>query len=154
MRRLGALRPSPAMVVALVALFAALGGSAYAAFTVTGKNVKNNSLTTKDVKNKSLLNKDFKAGQLPAGKDGKNGATSVVVRSADFTTTGSVSCGPGETATGGGVASIDTVDAFVFTSRPLQTSGKPTGWFGEVRNKTNPTTVPETGTVYVLCASP
>ena len=149
MRKIEALKPSPAMLVALVALFVALGGSAYA-LTVTGKIVKNNSLTSKDVKNKSLLGKDFKAGQLPAGK---NGATSVVVRSAGFTTTGSVGCDPGETATGGGVASNDTVDSFVITSRPAQTSGKPTAWFGEVRNK-NDATIPEPGTAYVLCASP
>jgi hypothetical protein len=54
--------------------FVALGGSSYAAILVTGKNVKNNSLTTKDVKNRSLLNKDFKAGQLPAGRQGATGA--------------------------------------------------------------------------------
>ncbi len=46
--------PSPAMVVALIALFAALGGSAYAALVVTGKNVKNGSLTGVDFKKRSL----------------------------------------------------------------------------------------------------
>ncbi len=85
-------RPSPAMIVALIALFVALGGSSYAALRVTGKNVKNSSLTGKDVKNNSLtgsdvknlrsgdvkdfslLAKDFKAGQLPAGAQGIQGA--------------------------------------------------------------------------------
>ena len=84
-------RPSPSMVVALVALFVALGGSSYAALTVTGKNVKNSSLTGKDVRNnsltgkdvknlasgdvkdRSLLAKDFKSGQLPAGAQGIQG---------------------------------------------------------------------------------
>jgi hypothetical protein len=66
---------SYANVVASVALFAALGGTSYAALTVTGKNIKNSSLTgkdvknsslgTRDVKNRSLLAKDFKRGQLP-----------------------------------------------------------------------------------------
>jgi len=46
--------PSPAMAVALIALFAALGGSAYAAIVVTGKNVKNGSLTGVDFKKRSL----------------------------------------------------------------------------------------------------
>jgi hypothetical protein len=46
--------PSPAMAVALIALFAALGGSAYAAIAVTGKNVKNGSLTGVDFKKRSL----------------------------------------------------------------------------------------------------
>ena len=41
-------------VVAYLALFAALGGSAYAAVTVTGKDIKNGTITGKDVKNRSL----------------------------------------------------------------------------------------------------
>ena len=40
--------------VAYVALFAALGGSAYAAVTVTGKNIKDGTITGRDVKNSSL----------------------------------------------------------------------------------------------------
>ena len=40
--------------VAYLALFAALGGSAYAAVTVTGKNIKDGTITGKDVKNRSL----------------------------------------------------------------------------------------------------
>jgi len=67
-------RISYANVVATLALFVALGGSSYAAILVTGKNVKDNSLTTRDVKNRSLLKKDFKAGQLPIGRRGATGA--------------------------------------------------------------------------------
>jgi hypothetical protein len=62
-----------ANVMATIALFVALGGSSYAAIKVTGKNVKDNSLTTADIKNKSLLRKDFKGGQLPAGAQGAPG---------------------------------------------------------------------------------
>ena len=40
--------------VAYLALFAALGGSAYAAVTVTGANIKDGTITGKDVKNRSL----------------------------------------------------------------------------------------------------
>jgi hypothetical protein len=40
--------------VAYLALFAALGGSAYAAVTVTGKNIKDGTVTGRDVKNASL----------------------------------------------------------------------------------------------------
>ena len=39
--------------VAYLALFAALGGSAYAAVTVTGKNIKDGTVTGRDVKNRS-----------------------------------------------------------------------------------------------------
>jgi hypothetical protein len=62
-----------ANLMATFAVFIALGGSSYAALTITGKNVKDNSLTTKDIKNKSLLKKDFKSGQLPAGARGATG---------------------------------------------------------------------------------
>jgi hypothetical protein len=70
-------------VVATVALFAALGGSSYAAVAITGKQVRdgslsgrdvhNASLTGKDVRDASLLARDFKAGQLPAGPQGPKG---------------------------------------------------------------------------------
>jgi hypothetical protein len=72
-----------ANVMALLALSVSLGGTSYAAITITGKNVKNSSLTgadvknntiaSGDVKNRSLLSKDFKAGQLPAGATGPQG---------------------------------------------------------------------------------
>ncbi len=64
-------RPSPALIVALVALFVALGGVGYAAVTVSGKNIKNNSVTTKDIKNNSLRGKDIKNNSL-RGKDIRN----------------------------------------------------------------------------------
>jgi len=70
-------RPSPALIVALLAFAVAAGGPAAAAdfgkrivHVITGKQVKDNSLTGKDVKDGSLLAKDFKAGQLPVGSAG------------------------------------------------------------------------------------
>jgi hypothetical protein len=45
----------------------------HAARLLTGKQIKDSSLTTKDVKNGSLLKADFKAGQLPAGAQGPAG---------------------------------------------------------------------------------
>lgn len=77
------IRITYANVVASLALFAALGGSSYAAIAVTGaqvrdgsltgRDVRNSSLTGKDVRNQSLLAEDFKAGQLPAGPQGPKG---------------------------------------------------------------------------------
>lgn len=76
-------RPQPATLISLIALFVALGGTSYAALSVTGKNVKNNSLTGADiknssitgtdVKNRSLRAVDFRAGELPAGAQGLQG---------------------------------------------------------------------------------
>jgi hypothetical protein len=69
--RLKGARPSPALVISLVALFVSIGGIGYAATTITGKNVKNGSLTGADVKNSSLTGKDVKNSSL-TGKDIKN----------------------------------------------------------------------------------
>ena len=52
--------PSPAMVVAVIALFVSLGGSAYAALVITGKNIKNGTVTTKDIRNHSLSGTDVR----------------------------------------------------------------------------------------------
>ena len=58
-------RQSPAMAVAMLALFVALTGTAVATTSalITGKNIKNGSITGLDVKNKSLTATDIK-GQL------------------------------------------------------------------------------------------
>ena len=74
---------SYANVMATAAVFIALGGTSYAAITVTGRNVRdasltgkdlrNNSVTGRDVRNRSLLAADFKPGQLPAGQAGAPG---------------------------------------------------------------------------------
>jgi hypothetical protein len=71
-------RPSPAMTVALIALFVALGGTGYAALklprnSVGSKQIKANAVRSSKVKNGSLLAGDFKAGQLPAGAAGQRG---------------------------------------------------------------------------------
>ena len=57
-------RPTPALIVAIVALFMALGGTSYAALKVTGKNVANSTLTGVDIKNKSLGPKEHKPDSL------------------------------------------------------------------------------------------
>jgi hypothetical protein len=72
-------RPSPALVVSVVALSVALGGTGYAAIvlpanSVGTKQIKKNAVTTAKVKNGSLRLADFAAGQLPAGADGAPGA--------------------------------------------------------------------------------
>jgi hypothetical protein len=74
---------SYANVMATIAVFVALGGSSYAALRITGKQVRNgsltsadirnSSLTTSDVRNRSLLARDFKSGQLPRGPQGRQG---------------------------------------------------------------------------------
>ena len=56
--------PRPAMIVAIVAMVAALGGSAYAASKIDTEDIANNAVTARQVENDSLKGKDFKAGGL------------------------------------------------------------------------------------------
>jgi hypothetical protein len=78
MNRFRPRRPSPAMTVALLALFVAMGGTGYAALkfpknSVGAKQIKSNAVRSGEVKNRSLLKQDFKAGQLPRGPRGVRG---------------------------------------------------------------------------------
>ncbi len=71
-------RPSPALVVACVALAVALGGTGYAAFKLPKNSVgtihlKRNAVVSAKVKDGSLLAADFKAGELSAGAQGPKG---------------------------------------------------------------------------------
>lgn len=82
-------RPSPAMIVACIALLVALGGTSFAAATqlarnsvgtaqlrnnaVTNPKIKNNAVNSAKVANRSLLRTDFAPGQLPAGPTGPQG---------------------------------------------------------------------------------
>ncbi len=59
--------PSPAMVVAVVALVVSLSGSAYAAFVITGKNIKNGTVTGKDIRNRSLRGSDIHHDSVGGG---------------------------------------------------------------------------------------
>ena len=64
-----------ANTMATLAVFIAVGGSSYAAVTITGRSIKDGSLTGKDVKNRSLAKKDLskKTVKSLTGKRGKTG---------------------------------------------------------------------------------
>jgi len=82
-------RPSPALVVACIALLVALGGTGYATVlniprnsvgplqlkrnAVTSSKIAPNAVQTAHVLAGSLLAEDFKAGQLPSGPKGDKG---------------------------------------------------------------------------------
>jgi Collagen triple helix repeat (20 copies) len=72
-------RPSAGVVLSIVALFVALGGSSYAAVSlpkasVGAPQIKQSAVSTKKVLDGSLLAKDFKQGEIPAGPQGPQGA--------------------------------------------------------------------------------
>jgi hypothetical protein len=77
MRWMLRLAPSPAMIVACLALAVALGGVGYAAVKLPANSVgtlqlRNDAVTAAKVKNGSLLAADFKRGQI-VGKTGAKG---------------------------------------------------------------------------------
>ncbi|HKN94941.1 MAG TPA: hypothetical protein VJU60_11460 [Thermoleophilaceae bacterium] len=62
-------RPSPALIISLIALFVALGGTGYAAVhlgknTVGTRQLKKNAVTSAKVKNGSLTGADIRAGSI------------------------------------------------------------------------------------------
>ena len=82
--------PSPALVLASIALGVALAGTSVAAVSqvprasvgtaqlkanaVTGAKIRNSTITSIDIRNGSLLRGDFRRGQLPVGPAGPAGA--------------------------------------------------------------------------------
>lgn len=72
MKRLKGSRPSPAMVVAIVALVAALGGGAYAATvaknSVGAKQLKKNAVVTKKIKNNAVTEAKIADGAISQAK--------------------------------------------------------------------------------------
>ena len=64
----GLRRPSPALVVSLIALFVALGGTVYAATKIDGKSIKPKSLPGNRLKLKSVAGNRLKPGAVGAGQ--------------------------------------------------------------------------------------
>jgi hypothetical protein len=175
-------RPSPALVVACLALAVSLSGVGYAATVlprasvgtaqlkrnaVKARQLAPNAVRSAHVLNGSLLVEDFKAGQIPQGPKGDKGdkgekgapgATAVTVRSVSQTVnannfaTGSVSCLSGERATGGGMRNA----GLNYTAYAMRSS------YSLPLDAPNPTgwaatvysTQSGTFRVYVLCAAP
>ena len=126
-------RQSPSMIVAMLALFVAMGGTAIAASSalITGKQIKNSSITGVDVKNKSLTPKDFRGSvrgprgaagvqgpqgaQGPQGSQGPQGVQGAAGQDLTFKTT----LKSGETLTGIYAASGGT-GGFVVTALPFR----------------------------------
>jgi hypothetical protein len=78
MRHIRKLRISPAIVVAVVALMAALGGTAVAGSLITGKQIASDSITSRHVRNGSLKYADLapsmrSAMQKPDAEPGPQG---------------------------------------------------------------------------------
>jgi hypothetical protein len=136
-------RPSPAMIVALVALFIALGGSAVAV-SLPGKN----SVNSGDVKNNSIRGADIRNNSVTAGDIQLN----TTVQSAGGIlphTTVRLTCQSG-IAISGGVQVGDPSNQFITSSHPVQDTNPPTSWqisVGEIVEKQNV----QLSSAYVVC---
>ncbi len=82
-------------VAATLALFVALGGSSYAAVTLTGANVRNGTMTGSDLRNESVEGRDVDNGSL-TGTDLKNGS----VTASDLGSLAGADVKPAQTAAG------------------------------------------------------
>jgi hypothetical protein len=85
-------RPSPALVISLIALFVALGGTGYAAITIGSKQISNNSVSTKDLKNNSATGKDVKNDKL-TGADIRESSLGTVPNASNASTVGGLAPG-------------------------------------------------------------
>jgi len=70
MKRLFALRPSPAMVVACIALFVALGGVSYGVATgfIDSREIQDNTIRTRDLRNNDIRGVDIRNSTI-RGRD-------------------------------------------------------------------------------------
>jgi hypothetical protein len=159
-------RPSPATLIAFLALCVALSGIAYAQSvapdSVGAIELKEPSVSTKHVVNRSLRRVDFARGQIPRGprgRRGRPGATNVVEREVSGPEVpageiGSVTvrCEGRERATGGGggFAGPPTTNDKVVESIPVG-DAPPSAWRVTLFNGGER---PRTPVAYIICASP
>ncbi|MGE5636115.1 MAG: hypothetical protein ACM3UV_04130 [Nocardioidaceae bacterium] len=64
MKRFSRWRPSPALAVACLALFVAMGGAAYAAATIGSADIIDDSIRSRDVRNEDLRGRDIADSSL------------------------------------------------------------------------------------------
>jgi hypothetical protein len=158
--------PSPAMIVACIALFLAITGAGAAAmashYVITSTHQIKPTVLAKLRGAKGPAGPRGATGA--AGAAGAAGATNVVVRTAEDTSAWSLlsvvtaNCNPGEVATGGGADWDTTVSPSGFPvvtasiPYPNAVDAKPTGWTAMILNGSDSGYV--RAIAWVVCASP
>ena len=125
-------RPSHATVVAYLALFTALGGSAYAVATITGKDIRNRSITKVDIKKNGLTGREIlerQLGRVPRARRARSARTAGTATSA--LTAGSATSA--DVAKNSDARAGQSASFFEKTSRTTfgRASGSPAGESGE-----------------------
>ena len=138
-------RPSHATIVAYLALFTALGGSAYAAATIGSREIKDNSIRSRDVRNQALTGRDVDERSLQSRPSVYR--RSVIARPAASRVVAIARCDRGDLAISGSANGATR-------AIPLKGDGPlPAldGWFGDFDGGPA-VTGGESPTVTVLCA--
>ena len=134
------LRPSPALVIACVALVVALSGTSYAEilrvpFNSVGlRQLRANSVVSSKVKNHSLLAVDFRADQLGvSGYEIVRGRSEVTNETLNSVT---MACPPGKRVVGGGGGTAGAIipgdGPYVVVNQPFDGGG---GWLLQTARK-------------------
>jgi len=82
--------PSPAFVLASIALFAALSGGAYAAATIGSGNIKRGAVTNSKIRNRAVTVRKLASSARTAGYT-KNESTQIALPATATTTVGTLS---------------------------------------------------------------
>lgn len=97
------------MVVSLIALFVALGGTSYAAVKLNGKNIKRNTVTGKQIKESSL-------GQVPKAKVAGSASSAATATTATNATNATNAVNATNAANAGNAATVGGKSAEDLTS--------------------------------------
>jgi hypothetical protein len=163
-------KPSPALIVSIVAVVIVSAGSATAATMVTSKQIKNGTITSKDIRNRSVTSVDLKAGtvgtrQLTAATVTELQATVAttqvttsepivaVSNGTDYAPHSAVAmCPEGQVALGGGGAYSTRMEhTSIGLNRPvMDAAGKARGW--EVGGRPSDTDGSQRLEVYAICS--
>jgi len=158
--------PSPALVVACLALAISLSGTAVAVSTALPRNsvgplqLKNNAVSSVKVKNASLRAVDFAPGQIPRGPQGPAGPPGVSglqlisgsgVSNSSSPKSQQQDCPAGKKVIGGGaVLTGSTANTFLGASRPTDPG---TGWIATGRESSGGNAGSWAVQTWVVCAT-
>jgi hypothetical protein len=131
MKRLLSKRPSPAMIVALVALFVAMGGSSYAAVKISARDINkgavgtraiaNNSIRSGDIHNATVSGIDVKDDSLTNADIDNTNLSALTAKSADTAAHATTATKATKADNAANAGKLDGLDSADFT-RPACTS--------------------------------